>query len=111
MKQGRIYFTKNGIPRVKKFLDELKGNPIRDIWNDINPVTSSSNERIGYKTQKPEALLERIIKASSNEGDIVLDCFVGGGTTCAVANKLGRKWIGIDINPNAIEISKKRIYL
>ena len=89
------------------YLDE--GKIPEDWWIDINSIQSGAKERIGYPTQKPEALLERIIKASSNEGDVVLDAFVGGGTTIAVADRLKRKWIGIDDNLKAIEITKKRL--
>ena len=81
----------------------------RDVWDEINPIGTESKERIGYPTQKPEALLERIIKASSNEGDIVLDPFVGGGTTIAAADKLGRKWIGIDQSAEAIKVTEFRL--
>jgi DNA modification methylase len=80
----------------------------RDVWSDINALHRNNIERLGYPTQKPEALLERIVKASSNEGSIVLDCFMGSGTTQAVAQKLGRKWIGIDCNKDSIETVKKR---
>ncbi len=80
-----------------------------NLWADIPPVNSQAKERIGYPTQKPEALLERIIKASSNEGDVVLDCFLGGGTTVAVADRLGRNWIGIDQSVQAIKVSEFRL--
>jgi len=80
-----------------------------NVWY-ISTINAMSKERIGYPTQKPEALLERIIKASSNEGDVVLDCFCGGGTTIAVADRLNRKWIGIDQSVQAIKVSEQRIY-
>lgn len=104
-----IEFSKNGIPRVKKYLDKGKGVILGDVWTDINNVSAQSNERIGYPTQKPEALLDRIIRMCSNEGDIVLDPFVGGGTTAAVADKLNRKWIGIDQSVQAIKVSELRL--
>lgn len=98
-----------GTPRLKWYADELLGEAISDIWNDIPPVSSKGKERLGYPTQKPVSLLERIIQASSNEGDIVLDPFCGCGTAVAAAEKLGRKWIGIDITYLAIALIKKRI--
>ena len=110
-KEGRLHFpTKiDGRIQRRRFLDELEGKPVQNYWDDIGIVSARSNERIGYPTQKPEALLERIIKASSNEGDVVLDCFVGGGTTVAVADRLGRKWIGIDQSVQAIKVSEFRL--
>jgi DNA modification methylase len=110
-KNGELVFPKKKSGRIyrKYFLRDSKGKRISNLWDDIPNVGGSAKERTGYMTQKPEKLLERIIKLSSNEGDIILDCFCGSGTTCAVANKLGRKFIGIDVNPNAIEISKKRL--
>jgi len=109
-KEGRLLFPKdkNGRIRRKRFLDELKGKPIQNLWTDIE-ITSQSKERIGYPTQKPEALLERIIKCASNDGDIVLDPFVGGGTTVAVADKLNRKWIGIDQSVQAVKVTELRL--
>jgi DNA modification methylase len=106
---GRIVVPKGGkgIPRYKRYLDEQEGVPIGDWWGDIEIV--SGNERLGYPTQKPEALLERIINASSNERDLVLDPFCGCGTAVAVAQKLNRQWIGIDITHLAITLMKKRI--
>jgi DNA modification methylase len=107
--QKLVYFGKDGkgIPQLKYYLEDNKGVPIAEIWDDINLV--SGNEAIGYPTQKPEKLLERIIKASSNEGDVVLDCFLGGGTTIAVADKLGRRWIGIDQSVQAVKVSEFRL--
>ncbi|MFZ3135853.1 MAG: site-specific DNA-methyltransferase, partial [Thermodesulfovibrionales bacterium] len=87
MAEGRIVISGGGMPRVKRYLDDSKGNPVEDIWCDIPPINSQSAERVEYPTQKPEALLERIIKASSNEGDLVADFFCGSGTTAAVAEK------------------------
>ena len=107
---GLIYWPpKNGIPRYKRYLDEQKGQPILSLWDDIFPVNSQAKERLGYPTQKPEALLERIISASSNEGNIVLDPFCGCGTSTAVAECLKRKWIGIDITHLAITLMKNRL--
>ncbi|MDR0569421.1 MAG: hypothetical protein LBG87_09485, partial [Spirochaetaceae bacterium] len=108
-KDGLIVFSPKGNPRKVQYLDSMKGKILDDIWTDIPPVTSTSKERIGYPTQKPEALLERIIKASSNESDIVLDPFMGGGTTIAVAEKLNRKWIGIDQSPAAVKVTEFRL--
>ncbi len=85
------------VPRFKRYLDEQRGKAIGDVWTDIPPINSQAQERLGYPTQKPEALLERIIKTSSNTGDVVLDPFCGCGTAVAVAQRIGRKWIGIDI--------------
>ena len=107
--EGRIYYTANGIPRRKQYLDEMDGRDTQSWWDDIQGVVSWSDEQTRYPTQKPEALLERIIKASSNPGDIVFDCFMGSGTTQAVAMKLGRRFIGGDINLGAIDTTKKRL--
>ena len=90
-------------------LDANPGRVPNNIWVDIPPINSQANERIGYPTQKPLALLERIIKASSNEGDIVLDPFCGCATACVAADKLGRKWVGIDISPKAVELVNMRL--
>jgi len=110
IRQGRIIQTKPGaVPRYKRYLDEMAGVPLQDLWIDIGPISSQAAERLGYPTQKPEALLERIIQASSNEGDIVLDPFCGCGTTIAAAQKLKRRWIGIDITFLAITLMKKRL--
>jgi len=97
------------VPRLKRYLDEQEGTPIDDVWIDIKPIQSQAQERLGYPTQKPEALLERIIKASSNEGDVVLDPFCGCGTTIATAQTLNRRWIGIDITHLAIALMKERL--
>ena len=109
MKNGNIVFSKNGIPSVKRYLDEVKGQAVSDIWTDINPIGSISKERNDYPTQKPEALLDRIIRASSNEGDLIADFFCGSGTTAAVAEKLGRKWIATDLGKFAIHTTRKRM--
>jgi site-specific DNA-methyltransferase (adenine-specific) len=96
--EGRIIQPSPGaVPRYKRYLDEMSGVPVGDMWDDITPINSQAQERLGYPTQKPEALLQRIIQASSNEGDLVLDPFCGCGTTIAVAERLKRQWIGIDI--------------
>lgn len=106
---GLIVFSKNRVPRFKQFIDEMSGVPAQAIWDDISPVSAHSTERLGYPTQKPVALLERIIKASSSEGDVVLDPFCGCGTAVVAAEKLDRKWIGIDITHLAIALIKKRM--
>lgn len=110
-KEGRLWFPKDPAGRIrrKRFLDELKGKPVQSLWDDIDPIGAQAAERLGYPTQKPEALLERIINASSNEGDIVLDPFCGCGTTIAAAQKLNRQWIGIDVTHLAITLMKQRL--
>jgi DNA modification methylase len=109
--QDRVKFPENtnANPRIKNYLHEGKGVLIDNIWTDIPPVNSQASDATNYPTQKPEALLERIIKASSNEGDLVFDCFMGSGTTQAVAMKLGRRFIGADINLGAVQITTKRL--
>ena len=107
--EDRIYYTSNDTPRYKQYLDEMEGVPAQDIWMNIYAVNSQAKERIDYPTQKPETLLERIVKASSNEGDLIADFFCGSGTTLAVAEKLGRKWIGADLGRFAIHTSRKRL--
>ena len=108
--KGLIYWPPKGsVPGFKRYLSTSKGRRVHDVMTDINPLASASKERTGYPTQKPVALLERIIKASSNEGDMVLDPFCGSGTTLVAAAKLGRDFIGIDRSPEAIEISEKRL--
>jgi DNA modification methylase len=109
MENRQIIFTSGGRPRVKRYLDESKGNNVEDIWIDIAPLNSQAKERIGYPTQKPEALLQRIIECGTDEGDVFLDPFVGGGTSVAVANKLNRKWIGIDQSVMAIKVTETRL--
>ena len=94
---------------LKVYLDEAQGKPLQNVWTDIPRIANTSRERLGYPTQKPEALLERVILASSNEGDLVLDPFCGCGTTVAVAEKLGRRWIGIDITHIAVSLMKYRL--
>lgn len=110
--EGRILKKRDGTPRLDglvAYLDELPGKPITTIWNDVSRIGNTSGERLDYPTQKPEELLSRIIKASSNPGDIVLDAFSGSGTTCAVAEKLGRRWIGIDCGKLAVYTIQKRM--
>lgn len=107
--ENRLFFTKTGGIRLKRYLDETKGTPLQALWTDIPPINSQAKERLGYPTQKPEALLERIIKASSNEGDTVMDPFCGCGTTIVVAERLQRRWIGIDITHLAITLMKNRL--
>lgn len=97
------------IPRMKRYLDEQRGKPLDDVWTDIPPLNSQAAERLGYPTQKPLALLERIIAASSNPGDVVLDPFCGCGTAIAAAQRLGRAWLGIDVTHLAIAIQKSRL--
>lgn len=108
--EGRIYWPKAGtMPQYKRYREELKGVAVPDLWDDINRINPVGSERLGYPTQKPEALLERIINASSNEGDVVLDPFCGCGTAVAVAERLNRKWIGIDITHLAITLIRHRL--
>ena len=105
--EGRLIHRETGMPRLMQFADDMPGVPLQDLWDDIPPVLG--NERIGYPTQKPLALLERIIAASSNPGDVVLDPFCGCATACVAADKLGRKWLGIDLSPKAVELVKERL--
>ena len=107
--EGRLVYAKSGMPSYKRYLDEMQGVPLQDLWTDVPPIGPGAQERLGYPTQKPEALLERILKASSNEGDLVLDPFCGCGTTVQVAQRLNRRWIGIDITHLAIGLIKKRL--
>jgi DNA modification methylase len=97
------------VPRLKRYLDEQEGIPVDSIWADISPIQSQSEERLGYPTQKPLALLDRIVKVSSNPNDIVLDAFCGCGTALIAAENLGRQWIGIDISPTACRVMAKRM--
>jgi len=108
-KEGRLHFTKTGGIRRKRYLDEMPGLPIQDVITDIFPINSQAKERLGYPTQKPLALLERIIEASSNKGDVILDPFCGCGTAVVAAEKLGRKWIGIDVTHLSISLMKYRL--
>lgn len=108
--EGRIEFRRTGMPVYKRYLDEQPGVPLQDVWSDIR-LTSADKERLGYPTQKPTALLERILVASSNPGDIVLDPFAGCGTTIDAAQKLDRRWIGIDITTIAVDLIDARLRL
>ena len=108
---GLIAWPKSGkgMPSLKRYLASTKGTAVEDIFADVNRLEAASKERVGYPTQKPLALLERIIKASSNEGDMVLDPFCGCATACVAADRLGRKWVGIDISPKAVELVNMRL--
>jgi len=110
-KRGLIHWPdkKGAWPYIKVYLDDMKGIPAQDTWTDIDVINMMAAERLGYPTQKPEALLERIIRASSNEGDVVLDPFCGCGTSIAAAQKLNRRWIGIDITHLAVGLIKSRL--
>lgn len=108
---GRIYFPKkpDGVPELKRYLDEQPGVSLQDLWTDLDPINASAAERLGYPTQKPESLMERILASSSKKGQVVLDPFCGCGTTIAVAQQMQREWIGIDISPQAASIMKRRV--
>jgi DNA modification methylase len=106
---GLLYFSASGQPYIKYYLEERLGVAVMSFWDDVKPMSPTSKERLGYPTQKPEALLERIIRASSNEDDVVLDCYCGCGTTIAVAERLNRKWIGCDITYQSISLIIKRL--
>ena len=107
--EGRIVYSKNGMPRVLRPLHPTQGSPLQDVWTDIDPLNSGSAEILGYPTQKPVALLERLLKGGSNEGDLVLDPFCGCGTTIDAAEKNGRQWIGIDITSLSTALIKSRL--
>ena len=108
--QGLVVQQRPGaVPRFKRYLDEMQGNPIDTLWDDISPIAAKSPERTGYPTQKPLALLERIIQASSNPGDIVLDPFAGCATACVAAEKLDRLWVGIDLSRMAYTLVQERL--
>ena len=107
--EGRLHETSSGGFRLKRYLDEMPGMPLQTLWDDIPPINSQAGERLGFQTQKPQALLERIIRTSSNEGDVVLDPFCGCGTTVAAAENLGRHWAGIDITHLAVALMKHRL--
>lgn len=110
VRRGRVVQTKpGGVPAYKRYLDEMPGVSLQDVWTDIRPISSQGAERLGYPTQKPEALLERIVASSSNEGDVVLDPFCGCGTTIAAAQAVNRRWIGIDITHLAINLIRTRL--
>lgn len=109
--EGRIRFPNkpDGVPELKRYLDEQSGVPLQDLWTDLDPINAKAAERLGYPTQKPESLLERVIESSSNEGEVVLDPFCGCGTAVAVAEKLNRNWIGIDLTYLATHLIKSRL--
>jgi adenine-specific DNA-methyltransferase len=107
--EDRLYYTRNGVVRYKRFLKEMPGVLLSDLWTDITRINSQASERIDYGTQKPEALLERIVKISSSEGSLVADFFGGSGTTAAVAERLGRRWITSDLGKPACMIMRKRL--
>ena len=107
--RGLLRYTKTGTPTLLQYADDMPGVPLQNIWNDIPPVNPQAAERLGYPTQKPVALLERIVQASSNPGDLVLDPFCGCGTTIAAAQNLSRRWIGIDITHLSIALQKYRL--
>jgi len=108
--EDRLYFPKSGgTPAYKRFLDEMPGVSLQNVWDDIPPISSNASERLGYPTQKPLKLLERILEVSSNENDIVLDAFCGCGTALIAAQNLKRQWIGIDISPTACRVMAKRL--
>jgi DNA modification methylase len=109
MDNGIIKFTSNGRPEKIQYLENMEGDIVDDLWHDIFPINSQALEALGYPTQKPESLLERIIKASSNEGDLCADFFGGSGTLAAVAEKLGRKWISCDLGRFAVHTQRKRL--
>lgn len=107
--EGRLAYTSSGMPRYKRYLDESKGTPVTSIWSDIPPVNSQAAERIGYPTQKPLALLRRIIEATTDPGDVVLDPFCGCGTAIEAAQELRRQWIGVDITVLATDVVERRL--
>jgi DNA modification methylase len=110
IRQGRVVQSGPGrVPRYKRYLDEMPGVSLQDLWTDVKPIGARAAERLGYPTQKPEALLERIIESSSDPDDVVLDPFCGCGTTLAVAERMDRRWVGIDISLTAVEIMKARL--
>ena len=109
MKNGLIRFTSNGRPEKIQYLEDMKGDIIDDLWTDINPINSQAKEALDYPTQKPEKLLERLINSFSPKGGLVFDCFMGSGTTQSMAMKLGRRFIGADINLGAIQTTSKRL--
>jgi adenine-specific DNA-methyltransferase len=107
--EGRLDYTGKGLVRYKYYLDEMPGLQIQSMWGDVNKIHHLADERLDYPTQKPEELLDRILKSSSNEGDLVADFFCGSGTTAAVAERLGRKWIVADLGKFAIHTTRKRL--
>ena len=106
--EGRIY-TKSKVAQLKRYLDELEGQAVHELWDDVSPINPRAAERIGYPTQKPEALVERVIEASSDTNDLVADFFCGSGTVMVAAEKLGRRWVGCDLGRFAIHTTRKRL--
>ena len=106
--EGRIRYTRNGVAEYIRYLDEMPGVPLQDVWADLPPINSQAKERTGYPTQKPVALAERIIKASSNPGDVVLDCFAGCAYVPVAAERNGRQWIACDISPRALTVLRRQ---
>ena len=106
---GQIFYRTTGMPMLKHYLDEMPGVPLQTFWDDLKGVVSGSSERLGYPTQKPLALLERIIQASSNPNDVVLDAFCGCGTALEAAERLNRQWIGVDVSPTSCQVIAKRL--
>ena len=107
--EGRIHYSSTGYPQLKKYLEDMPGQLVQDVWTDVQPINNRAAERLGYPTQKPLSLLERIIATSSDEGDVVLDPFCGCGTTVDAAQKLGRRWIGIDVTTLAVDLIDARL--
>ena len=107
--ENRLTYTGKGLVRYKQYLDEMPGLPVQTVWDTFSKIHHLANERLDYPTQKPESLVDRMIRTSSNEGDLVADFFVGSGTTAAVAEKLGRKWIASDLGKFAIHTTRKRM--
>ncbi|MYD25155.1 MAG: hypothetical protein F4X08_05020 [Gemmatimonadetes bacterium] len=108
-REGLLVYNADGIPRRKRYLHDSPGRRLTNVWSDINVLSSSDRERTGYPTQKPLALLDRIIRASSNEGDVVLDPFAGCATAMVAADRLERRWVGIDLSPLAVDLVLRRI--
>jgi adenine-specific DNA-methyltransferase len=108
-KEKRIYWNKEGIPELKYYLSEAKGVYVPDVWDDISVINSMAKESVGFDTQKPEELIKRIITASSDPGDLVADFFLGSGTTIAVAEELGRRWIGCDFSKTSVQLARNRL--
>jgi hypothetical protein len=108
---GLVHFPNksDGVPELKRYLDEMPGVPLQDVWTDLDPINARAGERLGYPTQKPEVLMERILASSTKRGEVVLDPFCGCGTTIAVAQQMQRRWVGIDISPQAAAIMKRRV--
>lgn len=108
-RKGLVVFSKNGLPRLKYYLEDNEGVPCSDVWDDVNLISSNGKESLGYPTQKPEELVARVIQSGSNPGDMILDCFAGGGTTAKVAAELNRRFIVGDVSPVAVRVIAERI--